>query len=307
MASDKEPKIHGPAIDGIEEYDNPLPGWWLMLFYISIAFAVVYWFIYPSWFGKGMFNWSQNTDWSEEVELAKTKYPVKVINVNDFVGKQENIDIGKQIFQQNCVACHGPEAKGLIGPNLTDSIWIHGGKPEDIVNTITKGVAAKGMPTWGPVLGPEKIANVTSFIISLYNPNQPSPSGAQAASAVSASPTVPAPSQGNPAPDTPSGITNNINFSAIIGNKEHIEKGKQIFATNCVACHGQDAKSGKPGLIGPDLTDNVWIHGGTPEQIHNSVTNGVPPKGMPTWGPILGPEKVGDAVAFIYSLSHPVK
>lgn len=284
MDGEREPKIHGPAIDGIEEYDNPLPRWWLTMFYCTIIFAVVYWFLYPSWFGKGFFNWSQNTDWKNEVETAKIKYPVKVINVNNFVGKAEHIELGRQIFQQNCVACHGPQAKGLIGPNLTDSTWIHGGKPEQIVNTITNGVKVKGMPTWGPVLGQEKIANVASFVISLYDPNQPALGTSKAG-------------QGKPS---------KIDLSAIIGNKEHIEKGKKIFMTTCTPCHGPEAKGG-PGFIGPNLTDNTWIHGGKPEQIVHTITNGVAVKGMPTWGPVLGPEKVADAASFVYSLSHSVK
>ena len=91
----------------------------------------------------------------------------KIIKIADIIGKPEHIDKGREIFKQNCTSCHGPEAKGLVGPNLTDNTWIHGGKPEDIQNTITKGVAAKGMPTWGPILGNEKVADVATFIYSL--------------------------------------------------------------------------------------------------------------------------------------------
>ena len=73
---------------------------------------------------------------------------------------------GEKIFKTNCIACHGPELKGGIGPNLTDATWIHGGLPTNLYTTVTTGVATKGMPTWGPVLGPARIAEVVAFVIS---------------------------------------------------------------------------------------------------------------------------------------------
>ena len=76
------------------------------------------------------------------------------------------IEAGEDVYKANCVACHGAELQGGIGPNLVDSTWIHGGKPDEIVATITNGVAAKGMPTWGPILGNEKIGEVAAYIIS---------------------------------------------------------------------------------------------------------------------------------------------
>jgi cytochrome c oxidase cbb3-type subunit 3 len=283
MSIEKEPPKVGHAIDGIEEYDNPLPGWWLMMFYFTIFWAVAYQILYPSWFGKGYLNWSQNTAYQEEIKEAKIKYPVKVISIADFIGKADHIEQGRQVFTQNCAACHGPEGKGLVGPNLTDDVWIHGGKPEEIVHTITNGVKTKGMPTWGPVLGNEKVANAASFVFSLSH----DPSGNLLASAHQVVKKEEAPAR-------------LIDLKSLIGDKTHIAAGKQVFAQNCVSCHGPEAK----GLVGPNLTDNTWIHGGKPEQIQNTITNGVSAKGMPTWGPIIGPEKVADVSTFIYSLSH---
>jgi cytochrome c oxidase cbb3-type subunit III len=72
---------------------------------------------------------------------------------------------GEAIYKANCTGCHGEDMKGKIGPNLLDSTWIHGGKPEEIVHTITAGVPAKGMITWGPILGPEKISQVAAYVI----------------------------------------------------------------------------------------------------------------------------------------------
>jgi cytochrome c oxidase cbb3-type subunit 3 len=74
------------------------------------------------------------------------------------------VEAGKTVFQSNCVACHGADLHGGIGPNLTDATWIHGGRLDEIVHTVTNGVPEKGMPTWGPVLGPQKVAQVAAFV-----------------------------------------------------------------------------------------------------------------------------------------------
>lgn len=277
----KEPQTVGHAIDGIEEYDNPLPGWWLMMLYGAIIFSVAYWFLYPSWFGKGYLGWSQISQYEEEIKQAKVLYPEKVVNVNDFVGKEEFINKGKELFAQNCASCHGTEAKGLVGPNLTDDVWIHGGQPDNIFTTITKGVTAKGMPTWGPVLGKEKVGHVAAFVYSLSH-------DAQGNLLASAKQQVAVAVKEEKA----------IDLSTVIGKAEHIAKGKEVFTQNCVSCHGPEAK----GLVGPNLTDSTWIHGGKPENIQGTIVKGVAAKGMPSWGPILGAEKVADVTAFVHSL-----
>lgn len=283
MATEQEPKTTGHSYDGIEEYDNPLPRWWLFTFYLGIAFAVIYWIFYPSMFGSGYLKWSQYKDYTAEMAEAKIKYPVKVIKISDFINKAEHIEQGRQIFTQNCAACHGPEGKGLVGPNLTDDVWLHGGKPEEIQHTITNGVKAKGMPTWGPVLGSEKVANAATFVYSLsHDLNGELLASAHQEVKVSTEPLKMA------------------DIKPLIGKANVIAEGRQIFTQNCAACHGPEAK----GLVGPNLTDNTWIHGGKPEEIQHTITNGVAAKGMPTWGPIIGPEKVATVATYIYSLSH---
>ena len=281
--NEKEPNIHGHAIDGIEEYDNPLPRWWLQMLYSSIVFAVVYQIMYPSWFGVGTLNWSQHTDYKNELEEAKILYPKKEVDIMKVINKSENIEKGKALFSQNCASCHGAEAKGLVGPNLTDDVWINGGLPTDIQKTITNGVKVKGMPTWGPVLGNEKVSHVAAFVYSLSHDLKGNllESAKQKVAVVAKQEKA-------------------IDIEKLIGNKDNIAKGKALFATNCASCHGPEAK----GLVGPNLTDNVWIHGGKATDIMKTVTNGVPAKAMPTWGPILGNEKIADLTTFIYSLSH---
>lgn len=151
---------HADEADGIEEYDNPLPNWWLGLFYFTIVWAVGY----TLWYHP-IAKRSEAKAFQEEMAAAQKRWPQSTM-----AAKVEltpvNIAAGEQIFQANCKPCHGADLHGGIGPNLVDTVWIHGGKPDEIVHTITAGVAAKGMPTWGPVLGPQKIAQVAAYILS---------------------------------------------------------------------------------------------------------------------------------------------
>lgn len=144
---------HADEADGIDEYDNKLPAWWVGLFVGTIIFAAGYsldrHFLRPT---------SEALEYDAEVAAApKLAVAVAVIT-------PESVHEGKEVFMANCVACHGADLRGGIGVNLTDAEWIHGGKLEDIVKTVTIGVADKGMPTWGPVLGPKKIADVAAFV-----------------------------------------------------------------------------------------------------------------------------------------------
>lgn len=170
---------HGDEADGIEEYDNALPAWWLGLFYFTIAWGVVYGIHYHF---VGMR--SQVSEYDAEMLAANEKWPQKDIVVTASDITPEAVDAGAQIYASSCVGCHGPELKGGIGPDLTDATWIHGGSIEAINKTITEGVPDKGMITWGPILGPQKVAQVAAFI---YQKSQssgaaptepPSPAGA---------------------------------------------------------------------------------------------------------------------------------
>ncbi len=151
---------HADEADGIEEYDNPLPDWWRGLFYATIVWALAYG-VYYHFIG----HQSQYKALAVEIAEAKVRWPESSAPQSVAL-TPEAIEAGGTIFKANCVACHGEDMKGKIGPNLLDTVWIHGGKPEEIVKTITEGVPAKGMLTWGPILGPEKINQVAAYVIS---------------------------------------------------------------------------------------------------------------------------------------------
>ncbi len=153
---------HGAEADGIEEYDNPLPDWWLGLFWFTIIFAFGYTLDYHF-----IRHRSPQKELAAEMAAARVKWPTAGAGTA-FVPTPELAAKGKLIFQTNCVPCHGADLHGKIGPNLTDDVWIHGGRPEDIVHTITNGVQAKGMPTWGPILGPERVQEVAAYVISMH-------------------------------------------------------------------------------------------------------------------------------------------
>lgn len=157
----------GHSIDGIEEYDNPIPSWLMWMLYASIIFAIGYWVVYPGFWG-GTAGWSQAAMYDEEVKAADTKYAEIRKKQSDIFAILKNpaaIAEGKEIFAQNCTPCHGTEGKGDtgIGPNLTDAEWLYGGTAEAIVKTITNGTE-KGMPAWGQQLGPVKVAKVSAFV-----------------------------------------------------------------------------------------------------------------------------------------------
>lgn len=182
---DKEADIDlGHEYDGIRELDNRLPPWWLYLFYFTIAWAVVY--VYYSHFRENSISQTEEYEIAmEEAELMKERYLAGQANSIDesnvlFMTDVADLESGKKIFMTNCLACHGAEGQGGIGPNLTDEYWIHGGSASDIFKTIKYGVVEKGMTAWQASLPPVSIQRVTSFIHSLQGtdpPNAKAPQG----------------------------------------------------------------------------------------------------------------------------------
>lgn len=167
--------------DGIRELDSKIPPWFLWLFYLTIAFAIFYMFDYH------VFNSSplQDEEYAIQVKQAEVERTA-LINSGAFLNEETvtllkdaaALDAGKQIFATNCVACHASDAGGLVGPNLTDDYWIHGGGIKNVFKTIKYGVTAKGMIAWQSQLNPNQIQDVASYVISLHgtkpaNPKQP--------------------------------------------------------------------------------------------------------------------------------------
>jgi cytochrome c oxidase cbb3-type subunit III len=167
--------------DGIKELDNMVPPWFNYIFYVTIIFAVYYLFNYEV-FSKGK---SQTDEYNAEMqaasiqraELEATGAFVTEENVTRLIDASD-IDAGKDIFKSNCVPCHGPDAGGVVGPNLTDKYWIHGGGIKNVFTTIKYGVPSKGMLSWQTQLNPKQMQQVASFVLSLQgskpaNPKEP--------------------------------------------------------------------------------------------------------------------------------------
>jgi len=177
--------------DGIKEYDNPLPQWWVWMFYGTILFAVIYFPYIVTGLGP-----SSADEYRQEMAAAKaavsaapapapgggapqpsgqSNAAVAPAAAPSLQGNPAAIAAGKEIFVANCVPCHGPQAQGVIGPNLTDNFWLHGNTYDAIVTTITNGVPDKGMIPWKATLNPEKIRQVAAYVMSLKGTNPPNP------------------------------------------------------------------------------------------------------------------------------------
>ncbi|HET9040061.1 MAG TPA: cbb3-type cytochrome c oxidase N-terminal domain-containing protein [Gemmatimonadales bacterium] len=150
---------HASESDGIEEYDNPLPDWWLGLFVGCIVWAFAYTAHYHF-----IAHRSQVKSLAAEMAAARLRWP-DAGRAATVVFSKENVERGEAIYKANCTGCHGDQLEGKIGPSLVDSTWIHGGTAAEVVQTITAGVPAKGMITWGPILGPEKIGEVAAYVL----------------------------------------------------------------------------------------------------------------------------------------------
>lgn len=163
--------------DGIRELDNSLPPWWIAMFVLTIIFAGIY-MIYYHWGGSGP---SSAEEYTMEVEKAQA-------NIEAYLAKQANkvdetnvtaltdesaVSLGKTIWDANCVACHGANGEGGVGPNMTDDYWLHGAGIQNIFKTIKYGVPEKGMISWSGQLRPADMQRVASYILTLHGTNPP--------------------------------------------------------------------------------------------------------------------------------------
>lgn len=156
------------SADGIREYDNPMPAWWLGIFYATIGFSVV--FVPALWITQ----WSQEGQYEAELaaheaefKTAREAREAEAKRALAATGGGGSAQAGAAVFQKNCVACHGAQGQGGIGPDLRDATWIHGGTLPQIQQVVSQGVVEKGMLAWGPILGPEQVAHVAAYVHSL--------------------------------------------------------------------------------------------------------------------------------------------
>lgn len=168
-SSSSDDQLRPHTYDGIQEFDKRLPNWWLFTLYATIVFWVGYWSYYE-WFHIGLTG-AQSVEVSmKEIEAAKLASAPAADDSSLWKMSRNStfVDAGRVTFNTTCASCHTEKLTGAIGPNLVDKLWIHGGLPSQIHATIDKGVLAKGMPAWGPILGPKKIAEVSAYILSYH-------------------------------------------------------------------------------------------------------------------------------------------
>lgn len=162
--------------DGIRELDNKVPPWFNFIFYGSMVFAAIYLLNYHV-FGTGKLMIDEYLD---EIRIANEQRETLIktgalINENNVTQLKDEASLlnGKNTFIVNCVPCHGPDAGGTVGPNLTDKYWIHGGGINNVFKTIKYGVPVKGMISWQTILNPKKIQEAASYVLSLQGTNPP--------------------------------------------------------------------------------------------------------------------------------------
>ena len=255
----------GHVWDGdLTELNNPLPRWWLGLFYITIAFGGFYLLLYPG-LGSydGVLEWSSKTEYEQEVAKVEAKVgPLftryQQTAILDLIKDEDALKVGERLYANYCATCHGSDARGARGyPNLRDNVWIWGGDPTSIKTTIMQGRQA-AMPAWeGPLGGESGVDEVAQYLLSLSG-------------------------------------------RATIA--ELADKGKAKFEIFCVACHGPTG-IGNPALGAPNLTDDVWLYGGSITRISQSIAKGRNGK-MPAHADFLGEAKVHLLAAYVYGLSQ---
>ena len=265
----------GHEWDGIRELDNPMPRWWLWTFYATIAWALLYAIAYPAWplissATSGVLGWSSRGDLRAELsaaQAARADYAARVADlpVGDILAddalRQFAISAGGAAFRVNCVQCHGSGAAGSPGyPNLNDDEWLWGGTAEDIHATIAHGIRFAGDDE-------TRFSEMTAFADILDR---------EQVTAVTAY--VKSLSEGGAAAGP----------------------GADIFAENCVSCHGEDG-TGMAELGAPDLTDAIWLYGSSEAEIAAQVR--APKHGvMPAWQGRLGETTVKELAVYVHSL-----
>lgn len=176
MSTNDNSKVVYTYDNDLQEEDNHLPNWWLFILFGSIVFSFGYWFVYHT--VKSAPNPPQ--EYAADVSKVKQERAAKLAanpmsdeSLAEAAKDPARVEEGQKVFGTICMACHGPNAEGLVGPNLTDKFWIHGNTPSDIAKSVQGGYPEKGMPPQGDVLGPEKVRAVVAYVLTLKNKNVP--------------------------------------------------------------------------------------------------------------------------------------
>lgn len=276
-----DPETTGHQWDGIEEFNNPLPRWWLWTFYVTIFWAIAYSIAFPAWpmitrATGGLLGWSSRAELLNDlaaVEEANAAINAKLASVelasiaDDAELNAYAVSAGAAVFRTWCAQCHGAGAAGVQGagyPNLLDDEWLWGGDLEAIHATIAHGIRNEEdsdaryseMPAFGEILEPEEISQVVNYVMTLSG-------------------------------DTPQ-------------DAAQVEAGSVVFADNCAACHGEDG-GGDRDQGAPRLNNAVWLYGGDYDTLIETVTYsrfGV----MPAWAGRLSEEEIRAAAIYVHQL-----
>lgn len=177
MSEDQKPPLTHHRYDGIEEYDNPLPNWWIMTFLGTIIFGYIYFTHY--YFGGGQ---TQSQELAEHLARLP-QVTQKTWNEADLQSKMEaiaDLESGKMTYASKCASCHGQKGEGIIGPNLADNFWIHGkGTRVALMKVISEGVLEKGMPAWAGLITDDEMIHVAQLIRTFKGTQPPNPKSAQ--------------------------------------------------------------------------------------------------------------------------------
>lgn len=270
----------GHEWDGIEELNNPLPRWWLWSFYACIAFSIAYCVVYPAWpmidkATAGTFGWTSRGQLDQEMKaeaarkaglLAELdKASIEQISADPRL-RRAAIDGGRAAFKVNCIQCHGNGAAGSAGyPNLNDDDWLWGGDVATIHQTLVHGVRQPGDDA-------TRMSQMPAF--------------------------------GRDGILTPAQVQDVVSHVRVISAQEKpsgsSQRGAEIYAANCVACHGASGE-GDRAFGAPKLSDAIWLYGGDRKALTQTVTNaryGV----MPSWGTRLDPVTVKMLATYVHSL-----
>jgi cytochrome c oxidase cbb3-type subunit 3 len=277
--SDEGYETTGHEWDGIQEWNKPLPRWWVWTFYATIVWGIWYTIAYPAWpmisgATEGYLGFSTRANVAEDIaqaEAANADINAQLASVeletipNDPQLAGYAASAGEAVFNTWCVQCHGREGRGFEGyPTLSDDAWLWGGTMEDIHYTVAHGIRNEEddearyseMPAYGEIFSEEEIAQVANYVMTLSGQTPPDAALATA--------------------------------------------GEELFLDNCAACHMEDG-SGERSLGAPTLSDAIWLYGGDYDTIVETVTYsryGV----MPPWNTRLTEAEIRAVAAYVHQL-----